>query len=163
MSGIVGGVGSKSGVIGPAFGRQDAPWGFYWLRTGQTLTTGTDTIVNWDGGPSETNAWINNSSGTFTVNVPGIWRWHSRIRFNANFGDSQYTVKFNGNLGESYSGSNYDYMDDITKYEQMSVELVARMNTTDTVNFWAYQSSGSNKLIDGNTSVAHIVTAIMIG
>ena len=69
MSGIIGGAGSKSGVLGSAFGRQVSPWAFYWLNTSVYPETSNELIIHFDGGPSETNTWVNQSSGVFTVAI----------------------------------------------------------------------------------------------
>ena len=161
MSGIISGAGSKSGVIGPEFGRQKSPWAFYWLNSALYPAASTEVIIHFDGGPTETNNWVNQSSGVFTVNVPGVWVWHCRIRWNDAMGEQQLQMKFNDSGGTQ--GGNYDYNHSASKWESLQVSGVHRMNTTDNVRFGAYQNSGSTRTLDGNSSRAHIMWCHMIG
>ena len=89
MSGLIGGAGSKSGIIGESFGRIIVP-GFLCRPTSDitNLTQNSSEIINWGTVKFDTHSAI--SGTTMTAPVAGVWNLCADLSYNSPDYDYNY-------------------------------------------------------------------------
>lgn len=120
------------------------------MSTGQTVTAGTDTVVNFDTINVNNNGWFNTSTHVFTPTVAGTYEISFAILVAPGTGAGQMNAQINKNNGTQL----FIVQDEVNKDQNRSLvgSILVDMNgSTDNIRITFYTSSNTgNQVIQDN-------------
>ena len=142
-----------SGTFSNNLGVANTPAWMVNLSSSQNVSSGTNTVINFNTEILDSNSAYNTSNGRFTVpsNEAGKYYVYAHLMRN-NFFNSRYSVKITVNGTEKINASDRNTDTGGTTFQTVQVAGILDLSVGDYVNVTLYQDSGSSAGANGSSS-----------